>query len=150
MHDAVFEAKNELERKLEALHTGCMHESDFLRDLSVTEIFMPIQDNSIQGIQRSTSAKPLVVEDESGIPVMLLFTSPERAKPVVREFPGFGGGLLTEFKWILEKMEAGMGISLNPGWEIGYDIEPETVKRLQAVVQSGDAFAADENGLTKI
>lgn len=146
MHDAVFEAKNELERKLEALHAGCMQESDFLRHLSVTEIFMPIQDNSIQGIQRSTSAKPLVVEDESGIPVMLLFSSPERAKPVVREFPGFGGGLLTEFKWILEKMEAGMGISLNPGWEIGYDIEPDAVKRLQAVVQRGDVSAADENG----
>ena len=96
---------------------------------------MPIQDDSILGIQRSTSAKPLVVEDENGIPVMLLFTSPERAKPVVQEFPGFGGGLLTEFKWILEKTEAGMGISLNPGWEIGYDIEPETLERLQAGVR---------------
>lgn len=138
MHEAVFEAKNELERQLEALHTGSLSETDFLRHLSVTEIFMPIQDNSTLGIQRSTSAQPLVVEDESGIPVMLLFTSPERAKPVVQEFPGFGGGLLTEFKWILEKMETGMGISLNPGWEIGYDIEPETVKRLQAGVCSGD------------
>lgn len=138
LHEAVFEAKNELERQLEALHAGNLSETDFLRYLSVTEIFMPIQDNSTLGIQRSTSAQPLVVEDESGIPVMLLFTSPERAKPVVQEFPGFGGGLLTEFKWILEKMETGMGISLNPGWEIGYDIEPETVKRLQAGVCSGD------------
>jgi hypothetical protein len=137
MHEAVFEAKNELERQLEALHAGSLSETDFQRQLSVTEIFMPIQDNSTSGIQRSTSAQPLVVEDESGIPVMLLFTSPERAKPVVREFPGFGGGLLTEFKWILEKMEAGMGISLNPGWEIGYDIEPETVTRLQADAKTG-------------
>ena len=135
MHEAVFEAKTNLERQLEALHDGSLSEEDFLRILSVTEVFMPIQDNSTLGIQRSTSAKPLVVEDERGIPVMLLFTSPERAKPIVQEFPGFGGGLLTEFKWILEKMEGGAGISLNPGWEIGYDIEPETVKRLQAEVR---------------
>lgn len=132
LHEAAFEAKNNLEHQLEALHDGGLSEEDFLRHLSGTEIFMPIQDNSTLGIQRSTSAKPLVVEDESGIPVLLLFTSPERAKPIVQEFPGFGGGLLTEFKWILEKMDAGVGISLNPGWEIGYDIEPDTVKRLQA------------------
>ena len=138
MHEAAFEAKNNLEHQLEALHAGSLSETDFLQKLSVTEVFMPIQDDCKEGIQRSTSAKPLVVEDETGIPVMLLFTSPERAKPVVQEFPGFGGGLLTEFKWILEKMEAGMGISLNPGWEVGYDIEPETVKRLQASVRGGD------------
>lgn len=147
LHEAVFEAKNNLERQLEALHDGNLSEEDFLRHLIVTEIFMPIQDDSINGIQRSTSAKPLVVEDESGIPVMLLFTSPDRAKPVVQEFPGFGGGLLTEFKWILEKMESGVGISLNPGWEIGYDIEPGTVKRLQADIQGESA--ARTTGFTK-
>jgi hypothetical protein len=128
-----FEARNELERKLEALHDGLLSETDFLGQLVDTEIFMPIQDDTTaQGIQRSTSAKPLVVEDESGTPVMLLFTSPERAKPVVREFPGFGGGLLTEFKWVLEKLDDGVGVSINPTLEIGYDIEPASVKQLQA------------------
>lgn len=133
MNETPFEARNELERKLEALHDGKMSEADFLGQLINTEIFMPIQDDSTpEGIQRSTSAKPLVVEDESGIPVMLLFTSPERAKPVVREFPGFAGGLLTEFKWVLEKIGDGVGVSLNPVLELGYDIEPATVKKLRA------------------
>jgi hypothetical protein len=137
MNENAFEARNDLERKLEALHDGNLSEADFLRDLINAEIFMPIQDNTSAGIQLSTSAKPLVVEDESGIPVMLLFTSPERAKQVVKEFPGFGGGLLTEFKWVLEKMDEGVGVSLNPVLEIGYDIEPETVKKLQAGLPSG-------------
>ena len=136
MNENVFEARNDLERKLEALHDGEMSEADFLIALIKAEIFMPIQDNTTSGIQLSTSAKPLVVEDESGIPVMLLFTSPERAKAVVREFPGYGGGLLTEFKWVLEKMDEGVGVSLNPVLEIGYDIEPATVKKLQASLQS--------------
>lgn len=138
MNETTFEARTELERKLEALHDGQLSEADFLSQLINAEIFMPIQDDCTpEGIQRSTRAKPLVVEDESGIPVMLLFTSPERAKPVVREFPGFGGGLLTEFKWVLEKMDEGVGISLNPVLEIGYDIEPATVKKLQASLQAG-------------
>ena len=136
MNENIFEARNDLERKLEALHDGEMSEADFLNALIKAEIFMPIQDNTTSGIQLSTSAKPLVVEDESGVPVMLLFTSPERAKPVVREFPGYGGGLLTEFKWVLEKMDEGVGVSLNPVLEIGYDIEPATVKKLQASLQS--------------
>lgn len=131
MTETVFAAKTDLERKLEALHEGTLSEAEFLQALGNAEIFMPIQDESKSGIQLNTSAKPLVVEDESGIPVMLLFTTPERAKPVVQEFPGFGGGLLTEFKWVLEKMTGTAGISLNPGWEIGYDIEPETVEKLR-------------------
>ena len=143
MHEAVFEAKNNLERQLEALHDDSLSEKAFLQLLCASEIFMPIQDDSTMGIQRSTSAKPLVVEDEGGIPVMLLFTSPERAKPVVQEFPGFAGGLLTEFKWVLEKIESDVGISLNPGWEIGYDIEPETVKRLQADIRDVAAAVKD-------
>ncbi len=131
MNETAFVAKTDLERKLEALHEGTISEAEFLRELGNAEIFMPIQDESKSGIQLNTSAKPLVVEDESGVPVMLLFTTPERAKPIVQEFPGFGGGLLTEFKWVLEKMTDTAGISLNPGWEIGYDIEPQTVAKLR-------------------
>lgn len=136
MTDTAFIARTDLERRLEALHDGTLSETEFVAALLGTEIFMPIQDDTKSGIQLGTSAKPLVVEDESGIPVMLLFTSPERAKPVVQEFPGYGGGLLTEFKWVLEKLTDDVGISLNPGWEIGYDIEPAQVAKIRATLSA--------------
>ncbi len=131
MTDELFEPRNDLERQLAELHQGTLAEAAFLAALAEAEVFMPVQDDEmVMGIQRSSQAKPLVVAAEDGTPVLLVFTSPERAKPVLSQFEGFGGGLLTEFKWVLERMEAGVGVSINPGWELGYDIEPDAVSHL--------------------
>ncbi len=95
---------------------------------------MPVKDDgAVNGIQRSTHAQPLVVQDDEGASVLVLFTSPERAKPFLEHYPDFKGGLLTEFTWILEKMDEGFGIMINPGDELGIDREPELVQqRLKA------------------
>lgn len=134
MEEEVFEAKNELERQLLAAHEGSISEEDLVDFILGGEVFMPIQDEKgeqIQGLQRSSKAMPLAVEADGGIVVMLVFSSPDRAKPVVKEFDGYGGGLLTEFSWVLEKIDEGFGISINPGWDIGFDIEPELVAELK-------------------
>jgi len=73
-----------------------------------------------------------VIEDEEGERVLVLFTSPERAKPVVEHFPDFQGGLLTEFSWLLRRIGGGFPIALNPGWDIGMDFDAEMVAQLIA------------------
>jgi len=129
--DEAFEPRNELERKLVAAWQGEISSDEFMAELMGSEVFMPVADEEmVAGIQRSTRAKPLIIHDEEGTPVMPLFTSPERAKPFLADYPGYGGGLLAEFKWVLAKMGTGCGIALNPGWEIGFDMEPETVSQL--------------------
>jgi len=139
MNDEMFEPKNELERQLAELHEGLLEEEAFLEGLATAQVFMPIQDDEMKmGIQSSSQAKPLVVAAEDGTPVLLVFSSPERAKPVTQEFEGFGGGLLTDFKWVLERMEGGAGISINPGWELGYDIEPLRVLQLSRSMRSSN------------
>ena len=60
----------------------------------------------------------------------MLFSSPERAKEFVKQFPGFGGGLLSEFKWIIEKIGGGVGIIVNPGMEVGLELEAEMLNQL--------------------
>ncbi|MDD5330300.1 MAG: SseB family protein [Sulfuricella sp.] len=131
MTSEAFVPKNELEKKLLAAWDGEMLGEEFMRELLVSEVFMPIEnDEVIQGLQRSSSAKPLVLQTEEGESLLVVFTSPERAKPFLQDFPGYGGGLLTEFKWILEKMGAGRGVALNPGCEVGFDMEPEMLSQL--------------------
>ncbi|BBP04058.1 hypothetical protein TPL01_15630 [Sulfuriferula plumbiphila] len=105
-----------------------------MRYLMDAQVFMPVEDeaNQIKGFQRSTRAQPLVLEDETGTRVLVLFTSPERAKAFVENHPGYGGGLLTEFAWVLRKMGAPAGIALNPGLDAGFDLEPEMVADLMA------------------
>jgi len=124
-----FVAQNELEKILLIAMEGEMDADDFMQQLLDAQVYMPIQDetHAIKGFQRSTKAQPLIVEAEDGAQVMILFTSPGRAKEFIEDFPGFGGGLLTEFSWVLRKMDTPMNIALNPGHEAGFDMDAEMV-----------------------
>ena len=132
MSDEIFEPKNELEHRLLAAANGEISSEELIGGLLDAQVFMPVEDedSGIIGFQRSTLARPLVVQAEEGVHVLVLFSSPERAKPVVEEFPKFGGGLLADFRWVLERIDAGAGVTINPGWEIGIDLDPETVAQL--------------------
>lgn len=138
MNDEIFEPKNELEQQLLAAANEEISSDELISGLLDAQVFMPVEDedSGIVGFQRSTYARPLVVEAEGGLHVLVLFSSPERAKPVIEEFPKFGGGLLAEFRWVLERIDAGAGITINPGWDVGIDLDPETVEQLIQEVRS--------------
>jgi hypothetical protein len=127
------EAKNELEKKLLAAINGELPGEEFMNELLTQQIFIPIKDDKdsgIQGFQLTNKATPLVVQDEEGRNMLVLFTSPERAKEFLDDVPGYSGGLLADFAWIVERMEPGFSIAVNPGLELGMDIEPEDVSSM--------------------
>lgn len=126
-----FDPKNELEQRLLDAQEGRISGEEFMNLLMESQVFMPILDrHAIGGFQASDKAEPLTLEDEAGQPVLILFTSPERAKSFVREYPGYEGGLLAEFKWVVERTGPGIGVALNPGWDVGLDLAPELLQRL--------------------
>lgn len=119
-----------------------MDSKAFMADLLESQLFMPIEDEpqEIQGFQRSSKARPLSLETEDGLKVLILFTSPERAKGFLVDFPAYTGGLLSEFPWILERVGSGVGVSINPGLEFGIDLDPDMVEQL---IQLGMARSED-------
>jgi hypothetical protein len=134
MNQSNFAAQNELEKKLVNMLDSDMSGEDFLHYLIDAQVYMPIEDekNAIKGFQRTTKAQPLVIEDDEGTQVLIIFSSPARAKEFTEEFPGFGGGLLTEFSWILRKMDAPISIALNPGFDTGFDLDAAMVADMMA------------------
>lgn len=128
----VFTAHNDLETKLIAAQSGELDSNSFMQELLASQVFMPVEDepSGIQGFQRSSKANPLTLESEDGHNVLVLFTSPERAKPFLVDFPGYQGGLLTEFSWILGRIGSGIAIALNPGFEVGIDFDADTVEQM--------------------
>lgn len=127
------EAKNELEEKLLAAINGELPGEEFMNELLTQQIFIPIKDDKdsgIKGFQHTTRATPLIVQDEAGRNTLVLFTSPERAKEFLVDVPDYSGGLLADFSWIVERMEPGFAIAVNPGLELGMDIEPEDVTQM--------------------
>jgi hypothetical protein len=128
-----FDARNELEQKLVAAQEGQLSSEEFMAYLLDTQVFMPVKDSiGIEGFTGSDKAIPLTLKTEDDIEVLILFTSPDRAKIFLQDFPGFDGGLLTEFKWVLERTGSGVGISINPNWPVGMDMEPEMVQQLKS------------------
>jgi len=129
-----FEPKNDLERRLLDAQEGRIQPHEFIGTLMGSEVFMPVYEkHQIGGFAASRQAQPLTLKDEeSGQDILVLFTSPERAKIFVRDYPGYGGGLVAEFTWILEKLGVGYGIVLNPGETVGMELEAEALRQLAA------------------
>ena len=134
------EARNELEAKILDAQEGRITSDDLLKILMGSQVFMPVQDEKapVLNIQRSARAQALVLSAEDGTPILALFSSPERAKPFIENFPGFTGGILESFKWVLQNMGSGYGIALNPESEVGFDMEPEIVQGLIQQLAAGE------------
>lgn len=132
MSDA-FVPGNRLEEFLVAAQNGEIPGEAFMQELVASQVFMPIRDKyQIAGLQTSDKAEPLTLKDEeSGEEVLVLFTSPDRGRDFLQDFPEFKGGLLAEFPWIMERVGVGVGITLNPGLEVGLDLNGEMLEMLR-------------------
>jgi len=131
MHDQ-FETRNELEEKLLAAQEGTLGSEDFMTYLMDAQVFMPVKDSiGIEGFTASDKAVPMTLKNEDNVEVLILFSSPDRSKEFMQDFPGYDGGLLAEFKWVLERIGGGVGVSVNPGWPVGMDMQPEMVQQLK-------------------
>ncbi len=128
--------RNVVERLLSEMNEGRIEPENFARELIDQQVFIPIQDekHQIAGFQLSTKATPLVLEDDEGNRVLIAFSAPERAKDFVAEFPGHSGGLLTEVSWILRRLGANMGLSINPGQELGFDFDADMVAMMASLL----------------
>jgi hypothetical protein len=133
--------RNDVERLLGEMNEGLIEPENFARELLAQQVFIPIQDekHQIAGFQLSTKAQPLVVEDEDGNRVLIAFSAPERAKEFIVGYPGHSGGLLTEVSWILRRIGADMGLSINPGQEPGFDFDPDMVAMLASLLPEENA-----------
>lgn len=128
---ATFIAENELETKLIQAQNGEIEGEEFLKEMLSMQVFMPIQDkHSIAGFQDSKQATPLSFKYDDGTEMVVLFTSPERAKMFVKDYPGFDGGLFEDFKWVIERIGGGYGVILNPGYEVGLELEANMLEAL--------------------
>ena len=128
-----FEARNEVEEKLLSAQEGQLTSEALMQYIMDAQLFMPVKDSiGIEGFTSSDKAVPLTLKTEDNVEVLVLFTSPDRSKVFLQDFPGYDGGLLAEFNWVLERTGSGIGISINPDWPVGMDLEPEMIQQLKS------------------
>ena len=134
------DARNELEALLLDFHEGKLEPEAFARRRLDVQVFVPVKDekHAIAGFQASTKAEPLLVDGDDGSRILLLFSAPDRAREFLAAFPGYGGGMLVEFSWLLRRMGAGISIAINPEQTPGFDLDPEMVAMVAALLPEGD------------
>jgi hypothetical protein len=140
MDETIFEPRNDVEKLLAEMLAGTVEPEAFAQRLMDMQVFMPIRDekHQIAGFQMSTKAEPLVLEDDEGNRALIVFSGPDRAKEFMIDFPDYGGGLLTEFSWIIRRMGEEIGIALNPGMEAGFDFDPGMVAMMATLLPLED------------
>ncbi len=128
--------RNPLESLLLEFHAGKLAPEDFARRLIGEQVFLPVRDDkrSIAGFQSSTLADPLVLQFDGNQRVLVLFSDPARARDFLVHFPGYGGGMLVEFAWVLRRMAADLSISINPDQTPGFDLDPEMIAMLAGLL----------------
>ena len=128
-----FAPTNDIEHKLVDAQEGRLSSEDFMQELLEATVFLPVYDDSANGDELSNQARPISIQLEDGTEIMVVFTNPERAKDFLQQAPGESGGILETFRWIVEHAGTNVGISINPGWEFGLDIEPQMVAQLSQI-----------------
>ncbi len=129
----MFKPRNDLEKLLLSAQAGELEIEELMDQLMGSTVFMPVYEkHQIGGLQPTNDDKatPLTLQEEGGSTVLILFSSPELGKEFVKNFPGYGGGLLAELKWIVEKVGTDYAISINPDNEVGIDLDPSQIKQL--------------------
>lgn len=126
-----FEPLNELERDLVAAQQNQMPVTGFLQTLQASKVFILIDREPGPRNVWDSGAAPMVLSNAGKTPFLALFTAPERAGEWSKRQTAFSVGLSTDFASLLEGMAPDLGIVINPGLQVGFEMQPSTVARLR-------------------
>lgn len=134
------ENNNALEAKLKQLFTDKLDIAEFMQFLLTAQVFLPVEDDNstISGFQSKPQAKPLIIElsdNDSVLKAMIVFSSPEKSKQFLSDYPDYSGGLLVDIGWILARISPETSLSINPNMEMGIDLDPSTIQQLVTLKQ---------------
>ena len=130
-----FQAENHLEHALIEAQAGVLSVGEFLETLVSSQVFV-LLNKEIDSNGWDNSVSPMILSNQKSVPVLVMFTSPERSDGWPAKFPNFSFGLLTEFRWLLQGVAPGVGIVINPGLLVGLELAPARVAELREVTLS--------------
>jgi hypothetical protein len=122
---------NDFEQMLLAVHEGTRQADAMLDALPATTVVIlvdrdPGPDDLFDGI-----AVPLVLGNPQGQPLLAVFTAPERSIPMTLQFPQFGFALPVLFRELLKVIRPGIGLVMNPGTALGFEMPSASVERMR-------------------
>jgi hypothetical protein len=126
-----FTPVNDLEARLLQTQEGALSPSDFLDSLLNEKIFVLLDKEIPEGGEWDDTITPLVLTNDANEPMFAVFSAPERAVAWSEQVPAFENALHLDFRWLLGGIADGVGIVLNPGFDVGMEMIPDAVTQLK-------------------
>jgi len=139
--DTSFEPLNDLEVRLVQAQDGTLDAPGFLDSFLADQVFVLLDKPVGADSDWDETINPLVLTSEANEPMFAVFSAVERAAPWSEQLPQFENALQVDVRWLLGAMSDGVGIVLNPGFDIGMEMIPDAVVQLK---QRADAFTRGE------
>lgn len=133
---------NAFETLLLAVRSGQQGIADLLDSLLDSQVVIlldkdPGPDQQAGASLQEGKVAPLVLSNPQGRPVLAMFSAAERSIPMALEFPRFGVGLPVAFTELLRVMRPGVGLVMNPGTSLGFEMSAENLARMQQDLLEG-------------
>ncbi len=126
-----FAPTNPLEHRLLDARAGQATTAQLLEALFASQVYVLLNvDLGVTGAWRS-DALPLVLNSPTGVPLIALFSAPERAQGWPERAPAFPHGVLIDFHLLLRDMAPGVGVVLNPGLALGVELSPTIMQGMR-------------------
>lgn len=139
--EAPFEPLNDLEVRLVQAQDGTLQAPEFLDSLLSDQVFVLLDKPVGPDADWDESINPLVLTSEADEPMFAVFSAIERAGMWSDQLPQFENALQVDVRWLLGAISDGVGLVLNPGFDIGMEMIPDAVVQLK---QRADAFTRGE------
>ncbi len=127
-----FEPLNELEVALLAARKGQLPVLGFMDKLLRSQVAVLVDKDPGSGGQWDNSVAPMVLTNQTGDPVLAVFTAMKRSAQWPDKDPRFRHALLTDFAWLLRGMAPDLGLVINPGLETGLEMPASGVAQLKS------------------
>lgn len=122
---------NEFEQALLAARRGERAVGDLPDLLLSVDVVILLDNDPGPGDLLTGIARPLVLNNPQGHPVLAVFTAPERSIPMALQFPQFGFALPVSFRELLKVVRPGVGLVMNPGTALGIEMPAASVERMR-------------------
>lgn len=139
--DDAGEPLNDLEESLFKMWRGQMDKEEFLRTFLISSLYIIVDGEPVGNTLGSR--RPMVVSTAPDQPKMIaVFSAPERAERMTKQFPDYNFPIQVDCRWVLQTIGSTMGVAFNPGWVMGFELQPEGAQQLkhaleQAIAQAG-------------
>ncbi|HJV22881.1 MAG TPA: SseB family protein [Holophagaceae bacterium] len=74
---------------------------------------------------------PMILNSPSGFPVLAVFSSRERIRPAQADPANPKAAFEVDFRWLLRGVQPELGLVMNPGSAIGFEMPPADVQALK-------------------